>query len=374
MSNEFSDWLAAFKAKALRQGISANTLDMAFADLQPNTEIIAHDRHQPEHSQHIWDYLDRAVSRERITQAQKALSKNSDLLQQIENQFGVTREIVVAIWGLETAYGVQRGSYPIIEALATLAFDARRRSLFEGHLVSALMIIQAGDITLRQMTGSWAGAAGHTQFMPTSIIKYAVDFDGDGKRNIWADDPTDALASTANYLARNGWKIARPWGFEVTLPHGFDYTLTGTQTKKSVQFWAKLGVGRSDGHALPADTLASVLLPSGARGPALMIFENFQVLATYNASNAYVIAVGHLADRIMGGSEFVAAWPRAEAAMTHAERSEFQERLSAAGFDPRGIDGIFGPNTYAALQSFQTSQGLVADGYPTHEILVRLRR
>lgn len=375
MSEKFPDWLAAFKAKALRQGISASTLDLAFSDLQPNTEIIAHDRHQPEHSQNIWDYLDRAVSRERIAQGQKELSENFDLLQQIENQFGVTKEIVVAIWGLETAYGAQRGSYPIIEALATLAFDARRRSVFEAHLICALSIIQAGDITLRQMAGSWAGATGHTQFMPSCIIQYAVDFDGDGKRNIWADDPTDALASTANYLARNGWKIAQPWGFEVTLPHGFDYALTGTQTKnKCVQIWAKLGVGRSDGHALPADTLASVLLPSGARGPALMIFENFQVLATYNASSAYVIAVGHLADRIRGGGEFVAAWPRAEAAMTRAERSEFQERLSAAGFDTRGIDGIFGPNTFAALQGFQTSQGFVADGYPTHEILNLLRR
>ncbi|MGR3342059.1 MAG: lytic murein transglycosylase [Paracoccaceae bacterium] len=374
MSKEFQDWLAAFKAKSLRQGISASTLDLALSDLQPNTDIIAQDRQQPEHTQTIWNYLDRAVSPERITQGQKALAEHIDLLRRIEHLYGVSKEIIVAIWGLESAYGANRGSFPIIEALATLAFDARRRSLFEDQLVSALLIIQTGDITVRQMTGSWAGAAGHTQFMPTSVIRYAVDFDGDGRRNIWGDDPTDALASTANYLAQNGWRIAQLWGVEVTLPHGFDYALTGKQTSMCTQNWAQLGVGRSDDKPLPEDTLASVLLPAGARGPALLIFENFRVLATYNASDAYVIAVGHLADRIRGGGEFVGAWPRAEAAMTRAEHCEFQERLSAAGFDTRGIDGIFGPNTYAALQGFQTAEGLVADGYPTREILIQLRQ
>jgi len=370
----FPDWLGAFKAKALRQGISASTLDVAFSDLQPNSEIIAHDRNQPEHSQNVWDYLNRAVSRERIAQGQKALSDNAGLLWQIEDQFGVSKEIVVAIWGLETAYGATRGNYPTIEALATLAFDGRRRSLFEGQLMCALSIIQAGDIPLRQMIGSWAGAAGHTQFMPASVVQYAVDFDGDGRRNIWGDDPTDALASTANYLARNGWNAGRPWGFEVTLPRDFDYALTGTKTKNSMKIWDKLGVGLSGRPTLHADTLASVLLPAGARGPSFLIFENFEVLASYNASNAYVIAVGHLADRIGGGSYFAGAWPRAQAALTRAERNELQERLSAAGFDARGIDGIFGPNTYAALQEYQSSRGLVADGYPTHEILNRLRR
>ena len=374
MPKKFPDWLGAFKAKALRQGISASTLDVAFSDLQPNSEIIAHDRNQPEHSQNVWDYLNRAVSRERIAQGQKALSDNAGLLWQIEDQFGVSKEIVVAIWGLETAYGATKGNYPTIEALATLAFDGRRRSLFEGQLMCALSIIQAGDIPLRQMIGSWAGAAGHTQFMPASVIRYAVDFDGDGRRNIWGDDPTDALASTANYLARNGWNAGRPWGFEVTLSRDFDYALTGTKTNNSMKFWDKLGVGLSGRPTLHADTLASVLLPAGAHGPAFLILENFKVLASYNTSNAYVIAVGHLADRIGGGSEFAGAWPRAQAALTRVERNELQERLSAAGFDTRGIDGNFGPNTYVALQEYQSSRGLVADGYPTHIILNLLRR
>ena len=373
-STEFSAWLAAFRVRALRQGISASTLDLTLSDLQPNTDIIAQDRQQPEHTQTIWNYLDRAVSPERIAQGQKALAEHIDLLRRIEHQFGVSKDIIVAIWGLESAFGANRGSLPIIEALATLAFDARRRILFENQLVSAHLILQAGDIALRQMTGSWAGAAGHTQFMPTSFLRYAVDFDGDGRRNIWADDPTDALASTASYLAQSGWNIAQPWGVEVTLPDGFDYALTGKQTSMCAQDWAQVGVCRSDGKPLPADALASVLFPAGQFGPALMIFENFQALATYNSSDAYVIAAGHLADRISGSGEFVAAWPRAEAALTRAECREFQERLGAAGFDTRGIDGIFGPNTYAALQGYQSACGLVADGYPTHEILIQLRR
>ena len=357
----------------MRQGISASTLNVAFSDFQPHADIIARDVRQPEHTQTIWDYLDRAVSRERITHGQKVLADYGDLLLQIEKHFGVDKEIIIANWGLESAYGNCRGSYPTIEALATLSFEGRRRRLFEAQLIAALKIVQAGDTTLSRMTGSWAGASGHTQFMPKGILRYAVDFDGDGRRNIWGDDPADALASTANYLARNGWKFGQPWGVEVTLPHGFDYALTGPQTSKSAQNWAQLGVVRADGKPLPAGAPASVLLPGGARGPALMIFANFHTLTSYNASDAYVIAVGHLADRIKGGRAFCAGWPRQQAAMTPAERREFQERLSAAGFDTEGIDGIFGPNTFAALRGFQSSEGLVADGYPSHEILHRLR-
>jgi membrane-bound lytic murein transglycosylase B len=261
----------------------------------------------------------------------------------------------------------------LIEALATLSYDGRRGSFFESQLIAALKILQSGDVDARHMTGSWAGAMGHTQFIPTSFLAYAVDFTGDGKRDIWSDNPADALASTAAYLARFGWKKGRPWGVEVRLPSNFNYALSGDKVRKSPAEWATLGVRSIDGGRVPDYGTASVLLPAGARGAAFMIFQNFRVIERYNAADAYVIGVGHLSDRIRGGKPIQAAWPRNDRSLVFAERRELQERLTRAGFNTGGVDGKIGPNTIAAVKAFQRSLGMIPDGYASLDILRRLK-
>jgi lytic murein transglycosylase len=296
------------------------------------------------------------------------------VLERIEARFGVPKEIVVAVWGLESAYGTFRGSEPIISALSTLAFEGRRARFFEAELINALKILQNGDTSPRNMTGSWAGAMGHTQFMPSSYNAYAVDFTGDGKRDIWSDDPTDALASTANYLARFGWQSGLPWGLEVELPRGFDYAQTGDRVRKSSAEWERLGVRAARGGGLPRTDRMSILVPAGAQGVAFAITRNFQVIERYNPADAYVIGVGHLADRIGGGREFKASWPRGERGLRFVERKEVQQLLSRKGFDPGGVDGKIGPNTLAAVRRYQASIGMTPDGYVSLDLLTRLRR
>ncbi len=335
--------------------------------------MIEKDRNQSEFTKAIWDYLDSAVSDSRVSNGKAALRQNRRLLDQIEARYGVDKEVVVAVWGLESSYGTYRGDTPLIEALATLAFDGRRGSFFESQLIAALKIVQAGDVDPRQMTGSWAGAMGHTQFIPTSYLAYAVDFTGDGKRDIWSDNPADALASTAAYLARFGWTKGQPWGVEVQLPRGFDFGLTGERVKKSPAEWAALGVRDVDGGKVPNHGAASILMPAGARGAAFMIFQNFHVIERYNTADAYVIGVGHLADRLKGGRAIQANWPREDRALVFAERKELQERLSKAGFSTGGVDGKIGPNTIAAIRAYQRSIGMIPDGYASLDILRRLR-
>ncbi len=369
----FERWITGFRARAMAQGISQEVLDRAFEGVEYNPDVIQKDRNQSEFTKTIWDYLDSAASEARITNGRAALDQHRALLERIEAKFGVGKEIVAAVWGLESAYGSYRGSLPLIGSLATLAFDGRRGRFFEAQLIAALQIVQAGDVAPGDMTGSWAGAMGHTQFIPTSYLDHAVDFTGDGKRDIWSDDPADALASTAAYLAHFGWTKGQPWGVEVTLPEGFDYALSGERTKKAPRDWAALGVRGTDGQPVADHGAASILLPGGARGAAFMIFGNFSVIERYNSADAYVIGVGHLADRIGGGGPIVAAWPREDRALILTERHELQERLIAAGFDPGGIDGKVGPNTIAAVKAFQISIGLVPDGYASLDILKRLR-
>lgn len=366
-------WIARFGPRAKAAGISQATLDRAFRGVQYNAGVIDKDRHQTEFTKTIWDYLDIAASEDRVANGKKALRKYARVLDRIEATYGVDKEVVVAIWGLESAYGATRGRIPVIEALATLAYDGRRGAFFEGQLIAALKILQSGDVTPADMTGSWAGAMGHTQFIPTSYLAYAVDFTGDGKRDIWSDDPTDALASTAAYLAKSGWTKGRPWGIEVALPQGFDYGGTGDRVRRSVAEWQALGVRTAAGGRLPDHGTASVLLPAGARGAAFLIFSNFQAIERYNTADAYVIGVGHLADRIRGGAPFRANWPRDDRALTFDERVEMQERLVKAGFDPGSVDGKIGPNTIAGVRAFQRAIGMIPDGYPSLEILKRLR-
>jgi len=367
----FQSWVQGFRARALGQGISSRTFDAAFQGARYLPDVIEKDRNQAEFVKPIWEYLDSAVSTKRVRNGKAALRQNRRVLSEIEGRYGVEAAVVVAVWGMESAYGEFRGDTPVISALATLAFDGRRGRFFEQQLVAALRILQSGDISADRMTGSWAGAMGHTQFIPTSYEAFAQDFRGDGRRDIWSDDPTDALASTAAYLARSGWQRGQPWGMEVQLPGGFDYGQAGIQ--KPVTAWNAAGVRGVDGKAVPNYGNARLLLPAGARGAAFLTFRNFQVIERYNAADAYVIGVGHLSDRIKGGPAIQADWPEGDRGLRFAERQELQRRLTQAGFNTKGADGIIGPNTIRAIKGFQQSKGLIPDGYASFDLLRRLR-
>ncbi|WP_432817322.1 lytic murein transglycosylase [Sulfitobacter sp. JB4-11] len=369
----FQQWIADFRPRALQQGITRQTFDAAMRGLRYDAEIIRRDRNQSEFTKTIWDYLDTAASDLRISNGKAALAKWEGTLTRIEAQYGVEKEVVTAIWGLESAYGTFRGGTQVINALATLAYDARRAAFFEGELLDALRILQSGDTTPDRMLGSWAGAMGHTQFMPSSFQRYAVDHTGDGKRDIWGEDPTDALASTAAYLKHFGWTQGQPWGVEVQLPEGFDYLQARRDLLKSPAEWAALGVLDPQGNTVPDHGQAAILMPGGAHGAAFMIFDNFEVLERYNTADAYVIGVGHLSDRIGGAGPIKGAWPRDDRALSFEERIELQERLTAAGFDTEKIDAKIGPLTINAVRRFQQAQGIVPDGYASLRLLERLR-
>jgi lytic murein transglycosylase len=366
-------WLSDFRPRAEAAGVSAKTLDAALAGVTYDTKVIKRDRNQSEFTKTIWDYLDTAASDLRVSNGRKALAGQGAALRQIETDYGVEKEVVTAIWGLESAYGTFTGGDSVMTSLATLAYDARRADFFEGELINALLILQSGDTTPAKMKGSWAGAMGHTQFMPSSFRQHAVDFTGDGKRDIWGDDPRDALASTAAYLKNFGWTKGQPWGVEVILPEGFDYLLADRKITKMPSDWAALGVVDTRGKSVDDFGEASVLLPGGAQGAAFLIFDNFAVIERYNTADAYVIAVGHLSDRIKGGKPFVADWPREDRALSYEERIELQTRLTAAGFDTQKIDAKVGPLTIAAVRGFQKAKGMIPDGYASLRLLEALR-
>lgn len=369
----FQAWITGFRSRAQKQGISNNTLNRAFKGVDYDADVIKRDRNQSEFTKTIWEYLDSAASDTRIKNGKSALRQHRRTLDRIEAHYGVPKEVVAAVWGLESAYGTYKGSNDVIQSLATLAYDGRRGRFFESQLIAALKIIEAGDVAPRKMTGSWAGAMGHTQFIPTSYLAYAVDFTGDGKRDIWSEDPTDALASTAAYLAKFGWVKGQPWGVEVQLPRNFNFALASRKIQKTPADWAKLGVKGLDGRTVPNYGSASILLPAGGQGAAFMIFKNFAVIERYNTADAYVIGVGHLSDRLKGAGPIQAKWPRGDRALTFKERQEMQRRLTKAGFDTQGVDGKIGPNTIAAVRAYQASQGLTQDGYPSLTLLKRLR-
>ncbi|MGH1330317.1 MAG: lytic murein transglycosylase [Paracoccaceae bacterium] len=369
----FNRWIAGFRGRAQAKGISARVLDNAFRGIRYNTDVIAKDRHQSEFTKQIWDYLDSAASPTRVKNGQAALRKHARVFEQVEARYGVDKEVVAAVWGLESAYGERRGEIPIIEALATLAYDGRRGKFFEAQLIAALKIIQSGDVAPRGMKGSWAGAMGHTQFIPTSYLAYAVDFTGDGKRDIWSNDPSDALASTAAYLARFGWKKGQPWGVEVRLPKGFNYQLASRSIVKAPGDWGAMGVRGVDGKPVPNYGGGSILLPAGSAGAAFMIFSNFAVIEKYNKADAYVIGVGHLSDRLRGGPEIQASWPRGYAPISFEQKKQMQRILTRKGFLDDKVDGIIGPNTINAIREYQRSKGVTPDGYPSQAFMKLLK-
>jgi len=370
---QFRAWIAGFKRRALAAGINSAVFDRAFSGVQFDPSVIKLDRNQSEFTKEIWEYLDFAVAPSRVTNGQRMLRRHGRTLDRIEAHFGVEKEVVTAIWGMESAYGERRGDRPLIESLATLAYDGRRGAFFEKQLIAALKIIQAGDVAPRNMTGSWAGAMGHTQFIPTSYEAYAVDFTGDGKRDIWSDDPTDALASTAAYLKRFGWKKGQPWGVEVKLPQGFDAGRARRNLTQNPAAWTNEGVRDMAGRPVPNYGAASILLPAGTQGAAFMIFDNFGVIERYNKADAYVIGVGHLSDRIKGGPEIQASWPRQYEPTSIEEKKEIQRRLRRKGFAVEKIDGMIGPNTTAAIRAYQASRNLPADGFASMPLLQHLR-
>ncbi|MBY5931829.1 lytic murein transglycosylase [Tateyamaria omphalii] len=328
----YDAWVASFRTRAASQGISATTLNAAFRGTGYLPGVVRRDRNQTEFTRTLEDYLSIAASDERVSKGRAAFARHRSTLNAVEARYGVPANIVCAIWGLESYYGERRGNVPVISATSTLAFDGRRGAFFEKQLIEALRILQSGDVTPANMTGSWAGAMGHTQFIPTSYQAFAVDFTGDGRRDIWSDDPSDSLASTAAYLSRNGWRSGQSWGREA-----------------------------EDGALQPQPG-----------GPRFAVTRNFRVIKTYNNSDSYAIGVGHLADRIAGGGPLRGSFPPDRFGLTKDDRIALQRRLTARGFDTGGADGVIGNNTRTAITAYQTSEGLSPTGDPSLELLRRL--
>ncbi|WP_374372221.1 lytic murein transglycosylase [Tabrizicola sp.] len=364
-------WVDGFKGRAAARGISQGTLDAAFRGAGFLPEVIEKDRNQTEFNRTLEDYLNIAASDERVSLGRQKFAQYQGTLQAIEARYGVDAQMVAAIWGLESFFGTRRGNVPVVSALSTLAYEGRRAEFFEGQLTAALKILQAGDVSPSGMTGSWAGAMGHTQFIPTSYLAFAVDFTGDGRRDIWSEDPTDALASTAAYLSKSGWTHGLPWGMEVTLPGGFDTGLLGRGKGRSAAEWQGLGVRSADGRALAGGSI--IAGGNGGGAPYFLLTQNFAVILRYNNAQNYAIGVGHLSDRLMGRGAVQASFGPDASGMTKADRQELQRLLTAKGFDTGGSDGVMGARTKAAISAYQASVGVPVTGEPSLELLRRLR-
>ncbi len=371
----FQRWVEGFWPTARAAGISRDTYDKAFAGItSPDPEVLKADANQAEFKQDIWDYLDRAVSDRRIENGLAMRKEHDAVFRQVEARFGVDRDIVLAIFGVETSFGKFKGDKKVIRSLATLASTGRRKSFGREQLISALKILEKGDTTPERMTGSWAGAMGFTQFIPTTYHLYAVDFTGDGRRDIWETLP-DALASTANLLKKAGWRTGETWGYEVVVPKGFSRGIVGGKTRKTVSEWERLGITRVGGKPFPRPgDKAGLIQPGGAEGPGFLILHNFRAIMRYNAAYAYALGVGHLADRLKGYGPIQQSWPRKYPPMAEKDRIELQQRLTEKGYLQGVADGIIGSATVEALKTYQKKIGVAADGYPTMDMLERLRR
>ncbi|MCF3595243.1 lytic murein transglycosylase [Rhodobacteraceae bacterium LMO-12] len=365
-------WVAAFRGRAGAAGISDATLNQAFRGAGYLPGVVERDRKQTEFTRSLQDYLAIMASDEKITNGRSKLNTHRALLGEIEGRYGVPANVLTAIWGVESRYGAGRGDISVISATSTLAYDGRRGAFFEKQLIAALKILQNGDVSAARLTGSWAGAMGHTQFIPTTYQAYAVDFRGDGRRDIWSDDPTDALASAGAYLSKSGWQRGQKWGLEVRLPSGFNAGLAGRNVKKSVGEWAALGVKAASGGSLPNHGAGSILIPMGANGPAFLVFRNFSVILRYNNSESYALGVGHLSDRIAGGGAIRSSYPPDKYGLRIADRKRLQARLTAAGYDAGTADGVLGKKTEAAIRAYQQAKGLAVTGEPSQALLAHL--
>lgn len=370
----FEQFVAELWPEARREGISRKLFDAAFQGVTPDPKIYHQQSSQAEFVTPVWEYIEKRVTPARISRGREALSEHARAMAAIEARFGVDRHVFTAIWGMETNYGGYTGNMSIIRSLATMAFTGERKDYGRKQLLAALDILQSGDIGLDQFKGSWAGAMGHTQFIPVTYNAYAVDMTGDGKRDIWNSVP-DALGSTAHYLKKRGWQKGQPWGWEVALPNGFNYRMAGKDGTRPVADWTRLGVRPARGGNFGnASARVRLLLPVGRHGPAFLVTQNFDAILAYNRSNAYALAVGHLADRIAGGGPFVASWPRDLKLLSRSDSKELQQLLTARGFDTGGTSGFIGPRTRNAISDYQHRQGLPPDGYADASLLERLRR
>jgi lytic murein transglycosylase len=358
---------------AARRGVSRRTFEAHTAALEPDLRIMDLLDAQPEFTKSFWDYLDLLVSEERIAKGREILATHRATFDAVEKAYGVDRHIVTAIWGIESKFGAAVGERPVVRSTATLACIGRRQAYFRDEFLATLEILERGDVAPDRLKGSWAGAFGPTQFMPTSFKRYAVDFDGDGRRDV-VDSIPDVIASTANNLRKDGWVSGQTWGYEVVVPKGFNYLLADRSRQLTLAEWERLGVRRvgNQPFARPSDR-AYLLVPAGVRGPGFLMLNNFRVIMKYNPAEAYALAIGHLADRMRGGGPVVQPWPREERVLTRAEVYELQQRLVARGFNAGEPNGRFGAKSRAALRDYQARAGLIPDGFATVAVLERLR-
>jgi peptidoglycan lytic transglycosylase B len=371
---DFDNCIAGLWPQAERRGVSRANFERYTAGLTPDLSIMDLLDAQPEFNKSTWDYLDALVSDERIARGRELLAQYAPVFAAAERAYGVDRHIIAAIWGVESNYGTKGGDRSVIRSTATLACVGRRRDYFREEFLSALEILQRGDVAPDRLIGSWAGAFGPTQFMPTTFKRFAVDFDGDGRRDV-VDSVADVIASTANNLKTDGWMSGERWGYEVVLPPHFAYLLADRSQQMTIRQWGGLGVRCAGQKPFPRSSeRAFLLLPAGARGPAFLMLQNFRVIMKYNPAEAYALAIGHLADRLAGGGPLIQSWPREERALTIAERYELQQLLARHGYDVGEPDGLLGPRTRIAIRNFQVAAGQIPDGFASSLLLDRLRQ
>ena len=375
---DFRACLSRLRPEALARGIDGRTFDDQTAALAPDMAVIGFLDAQPEFVTPIWDYLAALVDEERVADGREMMGRWRDVLQQVEARYGVDAHTVVAVWGVESNYGRNFGKRALLQSLSTLSCNGRRQDYFKGEFIDTLRIIQDKDVTPDKLKGSWAGAFGHTQFMPSTFLRLAVDFDGDGRRDL-VDSVPDALGSTANFLRRARWTPGLAWGFEVKLPAGFDSAGTGRRNRQAVSSWSARGVTRIDGSPLVAgrlqgDTPAALLLPAGPDGPVFLVTSNFDAVFSYNAAESYALAIAHLSDRLRGGNPFARPWPTDDPGLSRAERRELQELLIARGQDIGEPDGMIGSRTREALEAVLPGLGVATDGRAGRKALEALRR
>lgn len=370
---EFQGCLQRLYPAAAKRGIPKQTYDALTRDLTPDLKIMDLVDAQPEFTLAFWDYLDRLVGEERIQRGRELLQQNRATFDAMERQYGVDRHVITAIWGIESKYSTMMGERAVLRSTATLACVGRRQDYFRNEFLAAMEILYRGDVQPDRMKGSWAGAFGPTQFMPTVYKNYAVDADGDGRRDLTTSVP-DLLFSTANYFRKHGWETGQTWGYEVVVPNNFNFMLADRNKVMTIREWEQLGIRRAGDKPFPRSSdRAFLLVPAGSQGPGFLMLNNFRVIMRYNPAEAYALAIGHLSDRLRGGDALVQAWPRHERVLTRDERMEMQQLLLRRGFDIGEPDGRFGAKTRAAIRDFQARIGLVPDGFPSATVLARLR-